>query len=97
MIALIWASDIYIGFDTGPSHIATALQKPSLVLWDALRKAPLEEEKEAGFSIAHLPRWAYPQNKNLVIIGEKDREILESCLEFIFYQKESFDIQRKYG
>ena len=67
------------------------------MLWDALRKEPLEEEKEAGFSIAYLLRWAYPQNKNLVIIGEKDHEILESCLEFIFSQKEYFKIQRKYG
>ncbi|MCL2933939.1 MAG: hypothetical protein MGG11_17330 [Trichodesmium sp. MAG_R03] len=52
------------------------------MLWDALRKEPLEEEKEAGFSIAYLPRWAYPQNKNLVIIDEKDHEILESFLDW---------------
>ena len=54
IIALIWASDLYIGFDTGPSHIATALAKPAVVLWNAIRKAPLEEAKQAGFSIAHI-------------------------------------------
>ena len=86
IIALIWASDMYIGFDTGPSHIATALQKPSLVLWDALIKVALEEEKQAGFSIAHLQRWSYPQNKNLVILGEKNREILEECVQFVRVQ-----------
>jgi len=55
MLALIWASDIYIGFDTGPSHIATALEKPSIVLWDALRKVPLEEQilvVRMGFNLA---------------------------------------------
>lgn len=82
IVALIWASDLYIGFDTGPSHIATALAKPAVVLWDAVRKAPLEEAKQAGFSIAHMNRWAYPQNRNLVILGEKDREVLDECVEF---------------
>jgi len=84
IIALIWASDLYIGFDTGPSHIATALAKPAVVLWDAIRKAPLEESKQAGFSIAHMNRWAYPQNRNLVILGEKKREVLDLCLEYLF-------------
>jgi hypothetical protein len=84
IIALIWASDLYIGFDTGPSHIATALAKPAAVLWDAIRKAPLEETKQPGFSIAHMNRWAYPQNRNLVILGEKQREVLDECLAFAY-------------
>ena len=91
MMALIWASDIYIGFDTGPSHIATALEKPSIVLWDAVRKAPLEEQKQAGFSIAHMQRWAYPQNKNLVILGEKNHEVLSDCIEFAWEFLNSFN------
>lgn len=90
MIALIWASDIYIGFDTGPSHIATALEKPAAILWDAVRKAPLEEGKQPGFSIATMGRWAYPQNRNLVILGEKDREVLDRCLEFVAETSASF-------
>jgi ADP-heptose:LPS heptosyltransferase len=89
-VALLWASDLYIGFDTGPSHIATALAKPAVVLWDALRKAPLEEAKQAGFSIAHMSRWAYPQNRNLVILGEKEREVLDWCLEFVLETAASF-------
>lgn len=83
IIALISASDLYIGFDTGMSHIATALGKPAVVLWDAVRKAPLEEAKQAGFSIAHMNRWAYPQNRNLVILGEKNREVLDLCLQYV--------------
>lgn len=90
-MALIWASDLYVGFDTGPSHIATAFQKPTLVLWDAVKKASLEEEKQEGFSIAHLRRWSYPQNQNLVIVGEKKKEVLEDCLEFILEQLNSFN------
>jgi len=84
IVALIWASDLYIGFDTGLSHIATALARPAIVLWDAVRKSPLEEAKQAGFSIAHMSRWAYPQNRNLVILGEKEREVLDLCLESAF-------------
>lgn len=94
MMALIWASDLYIGFDTGPSHIATAFQKPSLVLWDAVRKAPLEEAKQEGFSIAHLLRWSYPQNKNLVILGEKNHEILEDCIDFVLTQIKSLQTKK---
>ncbi|WP_414589882.1 glycosyltransferase family 9 protein [Scytonema sp. PCC 10023] len=90
MMALIWASDVYIGFDTGPSHIATALGKPSVVLWDAVRKVFLEEHKQAGFSIAHMERWAYPQNRNLVILGEKHHEILSDCVEFVLEVLSSF-------
>ena len=97
MMALIWASDMYVGFDTGPSHISTALQKPSLVLWDAIRKVPLEEAKQQGFSIAHTQRWAYLQNKNLVILGEKDHEILEDCGGFITAHLSSFYRSSKFG
>jgi len=95
IIALIWASDLYIGFDTGPAHIATALGKPAVVLWDAVRKAPLEESKEPGFSIAHMNRWAYPRNRNLVILGEKNREVLDWCLEYAFETIDSFHEDRR--
>jgi hypothetical protein len=82
-IALMWAADAFIGFDTGPTHIATALQKPSLVLWDALRKMPLEDKKQPGFGISHMTRWSYPQNKNLIILHERHDEIFHLTKEFI--------------
>jgi ADP-heptose:LPS heptosyltransferase len=77
IMALIWASDVYIGFDSGTSHIATALEVPALVLWDAVRKVELEEDKNRGFSTAMMSRWAYPQNKNLMLLGERRGEIME--------------------
>ena len=83
MMSLICASDVYIGFDSGTSHIATALETPALVLWDAIRKAELEEDKNLGFSTAMMNRWSYPQNENLMILGERQHEILEQCIEFI--------------
>lgn len=83
MMALIWASDIYVGFDTGPSHIAAAFEKPTMVIWDAVRKSKLEEEKEAGFSLAALGRWTYPHTKNLTLLGERENEAVEWVVEFI--------------
>lgn len=82
-LALIWASDLYVGFDTGPAHIATAFGRPSVVLWDALEKTPLEDAKQPGFGIAHMSRWAYPQNRNLVILHERHDEVLEAVVGFV--------------
>lgn len=83
MMALIWASDIYIGFDTGPSHIAAAFEKPTMVLWDAVRKSELEDEKEKGFSLATLGRWTYPHTKNITLLGEREDEAIDWIIEFI--------------
>jgi hypothetical protein len=82
-MALIWASDVYVGFDTGPSHVATALAVPAAVLWDAPRKARLKDPERLGFAIAHMSRWAYPQNRNLVILHERHGEVLASCIDFV--------------
>ena len=83
LMALVWASDLYVGFDGGVSHIASAFEVPSVVLWDAVRKVELEEDKCEGFSTAMMNRWAYPQNENLVILGETNDEIFSQCVEFI--------------
>ena len=82
-MSLIWASDIFIGFDSGPSHIATAFDKPTLVLWNILRKNPMEEPMQTGFGPASLLRWSYPQNRNLMLLGEKDDEIFSLIVDFI--------------
>lgn len=81
--ALIWASDIFIGFDSSPMHVATAFQKPVLALWDALNKLRAEESWQAGFSPAVMLRWSYPQNRNLMILGEKDKELKQVMLAWI--------------
>lgn len=68
MMALIWASDVFIGFNSGPAQIATAFEKPSIVLFD------IENiyEREIAKSRYHVPsimlRWAYPQNHNFAIM-----------------------------
>ncbi len=82
-IALIWASDAFIGFDSSLAHVATALQKPTAVLWDAALKEPIEMRKQAGFAASLLMRWAYPQNRNLVLLGERGGEIQHLCAEFL--------------
>lgn len=83
MMALIWACDIYVGFDTGPSHIAAAFERPAMVIWDAVRKAKLEENKEPGFSLATMGRWTYPHTKNLILLGERENEGVSWVVDFI--------------
>jgi hypothetical protein len=58
---------------------------------DATLKEDIERNKETGFAIAHLLRWGYPQNLNLIILGERQKEILEACSDFIDRISRSFD------
>jgi len=81
--ALIWASDIFVGFDSGFAHAAAAFNKPSVVLWDAVHKASIEQKKEPGFALAALSRWGYPFNKNILILGEKGHEGLDVLTEYL--------------
>ena len=83
MMGLIWAADAYVGFDGGPSHIAPAVETPAVVLWDAVRKVALEEEKNPGFATAMMNRWAWPQNLNLMILGERHSEILDRIIDHL--------------
>jgi hypothetical protein len=67
-MALIWASDAFVGFDSGPMTIATAFEKPTITLFDMSRKC----EAEACYGSTHVPsvmlRWAYPQNRNIALM-----------------------------
>lgn len=83
MLALIGASDAYVGFDTGPSHAAAALEVPSAVLWDAVRKTAFEEAKEPGYGSAMINRWGYPQNLNVMLLGEREGEATQAILAFL--------------
>jgi hypothetical protein len=76
MMALVWASDLFVGFDSSVAHVATAFELPALVLWDPIRKVEIEEQWQTGFAAAALARWSYPQNRNLVILGDRDNTIL---------------------
>jgi hypothetical protein len=75
MMALVWASDLFVGFDSSVAHIATAFQKPAAVLWEPIRKVEIEERYQRGFAAAAISRWGYPQNRNLVLLGDRDDEI----------------------
>jgi ADP-heptose:LPS heptosyltransferase len=80
-LALVWASDIFVGFDSGFAHAAAAFQRPSIVLWDAVHKAAIEERKDPGFALASLSRWGYPFNKNILLLGEKESEALNVLID----------------
>lgn len=83
MFALIWASDLFIGLDSSPSHVATAFCKPAVVLWEPLQKLYAEERCQAGFGPAVLRRWGYPQNLNLFLLGERGNEVIDQVLDFV--------------
>jgi hypothetical protein len=82
-MSIIWAADMFLGFDSGLSHMATAFEKPALVLWDAVRKSKVESAKHLGFSSATILRWSYPQNKNLLILEEKNDEVIALCCDHV--------------
>jgi len=90
MMALVWASDLFVGFDSSVAHIATAFSIPSIVLWDPFRKLHIEERWQAGFAPAALSRWSYPQNRNLIVLGERDDEIVEIVVAWINDSVRSF-------
>ena len=83
MFALIWASDVFVGLDSSPSHVATAFSKPAVVLWEPLQKLHAEEGFQAGFAPAVLMRWGYPQNRNLFLLGERGNEVIDQVLDFV--------------
>lgn len=83
MMALVWASDMFLGFDSSVAHIATAFEKPAMVLWDPVRKVKIEERWQEGFGPAALSRWSYPQNHNVMLLGEYDGEIRKLALAWI--------------
>jgi hypothetical protein len=82
-MATIWASDMFIGFDSTPAHIATAFSRPTIVLWDVQKKSLIEDRHYLGYGPASMLRWSYPQNRNLMILGQKDEDLLGVCISHI--------------
>jgi len=83
MMAIVWASDFFMGFDSSVAHVATAFCKPAMVLWDPIRKNEIDERAHVGFGPAAFSRWSYPQNKNLMLLGETNGEIRKLALSWI--------------
>jgi hypothetical protein len=83
MFALIWASDVFVGLDSSPSHVAAAFEKPSVVFWEPMQKLTAEEGFQAGFAPAVLMRWGYPQNRNLFLLGERGSEVIDQALAYV--------------
>jgi hypothetical protein len=84
MMALVWASDLFLGFDSSAAHVATAFCKPAMVLWDPIRKTEIDERIQPGLGPAAFARWSYPQNRNLMLLGEVDGEIRKIALAWIY-------------
>jgi hypothetical protein len=83
MISLVWASDLFVGFDSSIAHVATAFELPAIVLWEPLRKIEIEERWQSGFAPAALTRWSYPQNRNLMLLGDRDDAILGQVADWL--------------
>lgn len=92
-MALIWASDFYIGFDSSPMHMATAFRKPVISLFDMRQKY----DAESSYSELHVPsvllRWAYPHNRNIAIM-ENDKD--DQSFEMVFDELFRFQHQLRY-
>jgi hypothetical protein len=69
-IALIWASDFYIGFDSCPMHIATALNKDLISIFHMENKFNNEVTFGKIFVPSVMLRWSYPFNTNLAIMPD---------------------------
>jgi ADP-heptose:LPS heptosyltransferase len=76
MFALVWAADLVICFDSLISHVAAAFERHAVVLWDPTRKVDIEERWQRGFALAALSRWSYPQHENVVLLGDREDEIV---------------------
>lgn len=83
MMAIVWASDLFVGFDSVVAHVATAFEIRALVLWDPIRTLEIEERWQTGFAPAALSRWSYPQNRNLMLLGDRDNTIIELIFSWI--------------
>lgn len=93
MMALVWASDLFIGFDSSIAHVATAFRKPAMVLWDPVRKSQIDDRIQLGLGPAAFARWSYPQNKNLMLLGETNGEIRRIALEWVMQARRSIGTQ----
>jgi hypothetical protein len=83
MMSLVWASDLFVGFDSSIAHIATAFELPAIVLWEPVRKVEMEERRQVGFAPAALSRWSYPQNRNLMLLGDRDDTIINVITDWV--------------
>lgn len=97
MMALVWGSDLFIGFDSSMAHVATAFQLPALVLWEPIRKLEIEERWQTGFAAAALSRWSYPQNRNLQLLGDRDSTMVDLIVDWADDVMKSFRIQNHSG
>jgi hypothetical protein len=91
MFALVWASDVVVCFDSVVSHVATAFERPAIVLWDPTSKVAIEERWQSGFALAALSRWSYPQNDNIILLGDRDDEIVDIVARNVRERLWSFD------
>jgi Glycosyltransferase family 9 (heptosyltransferase) len=91
MFALVWASDLVVCFDSAIAHVATAFERPAVVLWDPTRKVAIEERWQRGFALAALSRWSYPQNENIVLLGDRNDEIVDIIVRSARDRLWSFD------
>ena len=76
-MALIWAADIFMGYDSSPMHMATAFQKPVVAIIHMQRKYDWETSLGETFTPSVILRWLYPFNYNFGIMPEdSDGDVL---------------------
>ena len=83
MFALVWAADVVVCLDSVVSHVATAFERFPIVLWDPSLKVIIEEKWQAGFALAALSRWSYPQNENVMLLASCERDLVDIIAELV--------------
>jgi len=84
MIDLMSGLDLFIGNDSGPAHIATALEIPSVVLWSIPRMIKMvAENNELLNAIVIYRRYSYIQNTNISIYDEHNVGVLNVIIDSI--------------
>ncbi|WP_162787287.1 glycosyltransferase family 9 protein [Notoacmeibacter marinus] len=83
MMAIVWASDMFVGFDSSVAHVATAFAKPAVVLWEPIGKTEIDRDVQLGLGAAAYARWSYPENRNLILLDDTQGDVRRATLDWI--------------
>jgi hypothetical protein len=89
-MALIWASDVFVGFDSAPMHIAAAFEIPTVAIFDMKQKFNCEGLRGDSYIPSVMLRWSYPYNRNIAVISDdRSREARDLVIDAVIRRIET--------